>query len=62
MCILDTEFQGNISLGYEIRPLGLEDAPLLIDAWGDTSFDLYSVAQVQFCIKHLPTLGEVLLL
>ena len=58
MCILDIKFQRNILLGYEIRPLALEDAPLLIDAWGDTSFDLYSVNQVRFFIKRLPTLGD----
>lgn len=62
MCILDAEFQDNFLSGYDIRPLALEDAQLIIDAWDDTTFDYYSVAQVRFCIEHLPSLGKDLLL
>ncbi|CAF1440821.1 unnamed protein product, partial [Rotaria sordida] len=37
----------------EIQPLNPEDAFFVIESWGYKSDDLYSVAQVQFCIKKL---------
>ena len=58
MCILEADFHDNFLSGYDIRPLALEDAQLIIDAWNDTAFDYYSVAQVRFCIEHLPSLGK----
>ncbi|CAF2065388.1 unnamed protein product [Rotaria magnacalcarata] len=43
--------------GIEIRPLQPEDALFMIEAGGYTPDDLYSVTQIQFCIKNLCSMG-----
>lgn len=54
-------FQGSyFVIGYEIRQLTLKDAPIVLDPWRENAFDFYSLEQVQFCIRHLPSLGEEL--
>ena len=40
--------------------MSFEDAPIIVDTWDDSDFDYYSVAQVRFCIEHLPSLGKSL--
>ncbi|CAF4157997.1 unnamed protein product [Adineta steineri] len=43
--------------GIEIRQLKSEDVPLMVEAWKYKSDDLYSVAQAQFCIENLCSMG-----
>ncbi|CAF1125788.1 unnamed protein product [Rotaria sordida] len=46
-------FPTTVPQGVEMRPLKPEDAYFIIEADDYKSSDLYSVAQIQFCIKKL---------
>jgi hypothetical protein len=42
--------------------LSPEDASLIVDAWVYKSDDLYSIAQVRFCIEKLCSMGKFLII